>query len=48
MKERINKIIIKSIEEAKKCISVQTAYNVGCVITDLDFNVLTTGYYCLL
>lgn len=44
MNEVINLAINRSIEEAKFCTPVQTAYNVGCVITDLNYNILTTGY----
>lgn len=46
MNEVINSAIIRSIEEAKFCSPVQTAYNVGCVITDVNYNILTIGYDC--
>ncbi|KAI9506387.1 cytidine deaminase-like protein, partial [Coemansia spiralis] len=33
-----------AIEEGRKCTNVETAYNVGTVITDANGNVLATGH----
>lgn len=44
MQDKLLNIFKLSIEEAKKCISIDKAYNVGCIITDNELNILTKGY----
>lgn len=44
MQDKLLNIFKLSIEEAKKCISTDKAYNVGCIITDNELNILTKGY----
>lgn len=38
------KMMELAIKEAEKCTPILSAYNVGAIICDQDFNVLSYGY----